>query len=357
MVYISVRRQETYKAIDLNCMRGISPQYYMNNQGSTKLRTPIPSLFCLKALCALLVVIIHSEIWGKEFISPILGLAVPCFFAISGYFLFSDNKEKEIHQALKWAKKALFLQIFLLFIYWSFFKLYNHSEYVWQTYIIAFFSGTGIVAHLWYLAALWQALLFFALLRRYMSGIVAIMISALLGDYVTHAYLLPMCPFNATLLKAACFSALFNIGGGYMVAKYQLKKYATPLLLVTLILSTIALHWQASDILSKPATNTLHIIAYTAASASILALCVKYPSVSTPWAVNIGKYHAANIYYYHIIIATLLPDVAIYLFGIDTTAYSAWVTYVLTLLLSIVIMIASRHIREIFSISIPNKKH
>lgn len=325
----------------------------MNNQSGTKLRTPIPSLFCLKALCALFVVIIHSEIWDKEFISPVLRLAVPCFFAISGYFLFANNKEKEIHQALKWAKKALCLQVFLLFVYWCFFKLYNHSEYVWQTYIIALFSGTGIVAHLWYLAALWQALLFFALFRRYMSGFVAIIISTLLGDYVTHAYLLPMCPFNTTLLKAACFSALFNIGGGYMVAKYQFKKHATPLLLI--ILSTIALHWQDSGILSEQVTKTLHLIAYTAASASILSLCVKYPSVSTPWAVNIGKYHAANIYYYHIIIATLLPDVAIFLFGIDTTAYSAWVTYVLTLMLSIVITTASRHIRETFSIFMPNK--
>lgn len=310
-------------------------------------RRPIPSLFCLKALCALFVVIIHSHIWGKDALAPVTQVAVPCFFAISGYFLFSGNPEKEIRTALRWAKKGFILQIFLLFVYGCFFRIYNHTgEYVWQTYVIALLSGVGIVAHLWYLAALWQALVIFALIRRWVGNPAVIIILCLLADRVVQLYLLPLFPFNASLLKVACFSALVYICGGYAVAKYKWGRSPLFLLLVPVILGLIPEFCGVSSLLPSAVRRVFHVAVLGVISASLVAACVKKPEWSLPWVAWIGKNHAANIYYYHIIISTMLPDVARCLFGIDTTLYSAWVTYPLTLLLSVIIVAVSSRVKR-----------
>lgn len=309
-------------------------------------RRPIPSLFCLKALCALFVVIIHSHIWGKDALAPVWQVAVPCFFAISGYFLFSGNPEKEARTALRWAKKGFILQIFLLFVYWSFFKIYNHTEYVWQTYVIALLSGVGIVAHLWYLAALWQALVIFALIRRWVGNPAVIIIMCLLADRLVQHYLLPLCPFNASLLKVACFSSLVYICGGYAVAKYKGECSPLSLLLGLVILGLIPEFCGVSALLPTAVRRVFHVAVLGVISASLVAACVKKPECSLPWVAWIGKNHAANIYYYHIIISTMLPDVARRLFGIDTTLYSAWVTFPLALLLSVIIVAVSSRVKR-----------
>lgn len=46
----------------------------------------------LRLICALLVVCIHCTNYSlREYILPITRIAVPIFFIISGYFLYSDN--------------------------------------------------------------------------------------------------------------------------------------------------------------------------------------------------------------------------------------------------------------------------
>ena len=57
-------------------------------------RKSISSLYVLKAICAFLVVIIHFPMKYGYYFYPIVRIAVPCFFMISGYFLYSDNREK-----------------------------------------------------------------------------------------------------------------------------------------------------------------------------------------------------------------------------------------------------------------------
>lgn len=49
------------------------------------------SIDVLKFICAVLVVIIHTEWNYQQLVLPIAKCAVPCFFIISGYLLFDKT--------------------------------------------------------------------------------------------------------------------------------------------------------------------------------------------------------------------------------------------------------------------------
>ena len=51
------------------------------------------AIHALKVLLAFYVVVIHTSLYGKEFLTPLTSTAVPCFFLISGYYL-QDNNSK-----------------------------------------------------------------------------------------------------------------------------------------------------------------------------------------------------------------------------------------------------------------------
>ena len=52
------------------------------------MKTKIQSLFLLKAICALFVVIIHFPLAGKIYLDPLIKASVPIFYMITGYFMF-----------------------------------------------------------------------------------------------------------------------------------------------------------------------------------------------------------------------------------------------------------------------------
>lgn len=73
------------------------------------------SLDILKFVLAIFVLVIHSEI-DKTVISPLLRIAVPIFFVISGYLFFSkiqrfDNRKDELNALSHLVKRNLFLYV------------------------------------------------------------------------------------------------------------------------------------------------------------------------------------------------------------------------------------------------------
>ena len=58
----------------------------------------------LKFLCAFLVVLIHMHTPYQESIMPLTRCAVPCFFIISGYMIFTNDRLKLVEH-LKRNKK------------------------------------------------------------------------------------------------------------------------------------------------------------------------------------------------------------------------------------------------------------
>lgn len=67
------------------------------------------SVDILKLVCAFLVIMLHCSQPPYNIVGPISLCAVPCFFMISGYFLWNDNPEKMRNRLLKSLKKIIWI--------------------------------------------------------------------------------------------------------------------------------------------------------------------------------------------------------------------------------------------------------
>ena len=143
----------------------------------------IASLYVLKAICAFLVVVIHFPMKYGYYFYPIVRIAVPCFFMISGYFLYNDNREKMLTNLKRALRKTLKVTIFAYAFYIltaAFISLIFGGRVnfglglelikscSWITFILA---GPQIGAgHLWYLVAYIETLLVIWLFARLRKG-------------------------------------------------------------------------------------------------------------------------------------------------------------------------------------------
>lgn len=130
-------------------------------------KTQIDSLYALKAICAFFVVALHTPCFYKEFLIELFSIAVPCFYMITGYFLYVGNKEAERVKARKWLSKIIIISLVFNFIYLV--AYLTTGRLVWDASIVfnLFILGDSISVHLWYLTALWQALVIFIIARKY----------------------------------------------------------------------------------------------------------------------------------------------------------------------------------------------
>ena len=93
-------------------------------------RPPISSLYVAKAFAALLVVIGHTPIdLLKVGVYPLTLSAVPIFFLISGYFLYSPDESKSAERAWRSIKKIVPIFLIVTLIYWLMI-LPNHGNTV-----------------------------------------------------------------------------------------------------------------------------------------------------------------------------------------------------------------------------------
>ena len=88
------------------------------NGGSTP-KGGISSLYLEKCICAFLVASCHTPMGAlKGLISPIAMAAVPIFFLISGYFLYSPSEEKSYERVKKSIKKIVPIFLIVQLFYW-----------------------------------------------------------------------------------------------------------------------------------------------------------------------------------------------------------------------------------------------
>lgn len=268
----------------------------------------IPSLYVLKTLAAFFVVVIHFPMLGKQQLEPLVRNAVPLFYIISGFFLYKDIQEKEISTAKHWVKKVIVCSILL------------HTGYAAWNYIVydvsltprmmlrAAVTGNGISVPLWYLTALWEALLVFILLRRKAYSligwaVVLCVLNPLLGRYcflfMENGEQLPTYIRTNALTVALPYLCI-----GYTSARYQLwfqwGKIRYPIILGGVMYAEYyTLQWCGVN-------NHVSYLFTTAAFSWALFLWVlQYKGPLPCAAVEIGKRHSANIYYYHSAVGTV----------------------------------------------------
>ena len=286
----------------------------------------INSLYLIKIFAASLIVLIHVP--TIKYLIPISRLAVPCFFMISGYFLY-DQEHLIISQKIKKAiKKILLLSIKIHIVYLIVVGLFNYFYdgnirirlYDWDFWAKLILYGESIPFYkygnnvFWYLTAYietliiiyyfnykgWLKYLFFLIPVGLLSNLVLGRYSFMFGG--PYSYLL-RCNFFTMgipfvllgmMLKSPSFLNLY-------MSKTD-NKIILLLTITALIISVIEYYYQ-TNILHLRQIGDLNLFTIPAAI-GIMMIALKNQNVHPKAAVLVylGKYCSTNIYLYHILI-------------------------------------------------------
>lgn len=298
---------------------------------NNKKRHIVQSLYLCKALMAFLIVTRHTTFFCKDALLPIISIATPTFFCITGYFLFSDSQERELAKATRWTKKGLLLCLFMNLIY-----LLHHSvdaavygrsyspglkvlagnafgDSIIGNFIVNIFTGISYSYHLWYLSAFWIAMLVFYALRRFCPVLIYATPLLYAWAQVCHRWGADIFPgaSEPVLIALRCnffAMALPFICTGYLISKHSKTLLRLPLIPLWLILCG-AMLYKSGTVLSYLSINTYgwcyHITTYLMVGFTLLT-CLKFANARLPFINTIGQHHSANIYYLHILIYTHL---------------------------------------------------
>ncbi|MDY3090485.1 MAG: acyltransferase [Porphyromonas sp.] len=270
-------------------------------------KQPISSLFVLKALCAFMVVGIHTSPGGivHDAIRPLFDMAVPFFFVVSGYFGLAGDESTTSKRLLKTLQKLVPIIAVTFLVYYAWGHVTSGRAYsleVLKYYI--YHLGVGYPPaglHLWYLSALGGALLLLylsSLLPRGLRlvtaiGVVLWGIDLFLGpDFRLGQF------WGEVLLRTVLLDALPALSLGYFLRRYESKLLARlPLWAIVLV---FVLGACAVFIFPKTALSTLGV---TCLVLSSFVAGLRYADVGRgSWLEAIGAKYSQGIYYWHMLI-------------------------------------------------------
>lgn len=279
------------------------------NLSSEKAPTGISSLYVLKAICAFFVVACHAPNTAMPVFFRDLG--VPCFFMITGYFLYSHDLSKVISRSSKAARKSLLLLCVLTPIYY----LIDPVDLAQTTPALALrWLFVGIPnkygGPLWYLVALFWGLISF---RLYLSlfkgrGVLWLLsltaIGLLLGRYrflfqdAESSYF--VLNFLSYALPCLSIGYLARKHEGMLLARWKFVDVAV-LLSVLLSVETYILQTNADGL----STLGPMLLTYPTAFAWLCA-ALQYKSFGAmSFVESVGRDYSAPIYYWHMIFVWL----------------------------------------------------
>lgn len=283
------------------------------------------SLHILKAICAFLVIVHHSYLFGQHYTAPIRVTMVPCFFMISGFFLYRNNIQEEFFKVKQWCLKALMLLV-SLGIFYSITKcVLIGSEFPLKAQVYNIFTGSSICVVLWYLSSLWQGLIIVHLTTRLSKkAIVFYPVFYILFRIANEKWL--HIPFHANTLASAILdlvNATCFLSTGYLISMYRTKFMKSP----TIFFAVAFLAYMYMLI-----TGYHTAIAIYAISTSLFLLFLTCDMKKPRFMVYLGKHHSANIYFFHFFFIILLNQ---FIINCDFKNIYAIIIFTATLLLSL----------------------
>lgn len=268
----------------------------------------IESFYLLKAIASFFVVLIHTSLWHKLAFDFIAGIGTPCFLAITGYLLYSNDCGREITKCLNWAKKS-FLLSFSCNIVYAIPKYFYAPELIMDPWVwinALFFRGGDLCIALWYLTSLWHGLLLFAIFRRFLPKIIYILPFIFVLLYLWRNQNSPYFPFYLDALpfgieRNTFLTTLTFLATGYLVHQHKniLLRWINVDVVFPIVL-LLAFIEGFANIIFLHYSNLFNFTTYPLIILTIL-LCIKHPSFKVPLLNDIGKKHSANIYYFHML--------------------------------------------------------
>lgn len=305
-----------------------------------------PSIFALKAICAAMVVLIHMPSPGKEYVYPLLRIAVPVFFIISGYFTYSDSYHQTKDRIFRNLGKIIRITLFANCIYLVFTILTTILRgsdlpfFSLKFLSIWIFTGNGLAygGHLWYLTAYIETLLVFGWLYKihkekillYLT-LPLIVLNITLG-YIDLAGIATIPNFwriNFITIGIPCFCI------GYMIRKFksEIMQYLSPTRATLAVCGLLFLAYGEKLLVSRSGMYypQSDIFVFTVPLAAMVFIwCLLHPSAGGGLEY-IGKKYSLNIYLYHMLVYFTLLNIFRF-FHIDIANYSYLLVLPCTLL-------------------------
>lgn len=284
------------------------------------MKKEIYSISLLKGICAILVVLIHSHLFGKICLVPVYRCAVPIFYMISGYFMMGENglwKKGKIKGYLRkmvsiWiaVDTIYILSIAIVFNECSpFYEKGINAYSLLQTISLEIFFGGQFCLPLWYITAyVWTLVIIRYLGNRLsispplcLTIIVGLLcLNLLLGSY---DFLLPFHPWQPFSNINVFTTALpFVMLGGFIKLHFHtlhgiFTKPTARLCLIALSYLEVAALWVVGSKDGDVFIMTPFL------SMAILAWFISHPTFGKGSCfTNIGKEYSLNIYLLHFII-------------------------------------------------------
>lgn len=276
----------------------------MNNEETICYRNK--GLDMLKLLCAFMVILFHAKPIYREWTQGISNCAVPCFFMISGYCLFSERLSA---RCLKSAKRTIIILLWstcfyipLLFfaIYTGKVELPNYDEMFFNFILL---NDNPASSHLWYCAAYVYVLLIVVFLNNHNKLVLLyIFLPALwMFDIIGGIY-----EVKTIFLRNFLFTGIPCFSVGMLIKKYELEHIFS----VKILLSIIVLMCVLCNIETRLYESTHQTISTSLLSIPLLLL---FLSTDDSHYKGIWKWFRENdslyIYIFHPAVLLILSQV------------------------------------------------
>ncbi|KGN84853.1 hypothetical protein HQ41_03835 [Porphyromonas sp. COT-290 OH860] len=243
------------------------------------------------------------------YLEAINAAAVPLFFMITGYFLFHDNAEVTYRNIVKAIKRIMPIIIILQVVYYPFAPIHEDLFRGWVLYARLVFMGfhSFKTIHLWYLTALLEGLVFFAVyLKIFKKKGVGCLVALSITGILLGRYRFLGGEASSLLTYNAVSYAIPFLALGYWVKENESfliksKHWFDCTLCVVVLLFveyTFLMKYSYAHSTEGIFLMTLPLVL------SVFVSCLKNGKLGVESKLSsIGKRYAGNIYYFHLIIA------------------------------------------------------
>lgn len=291
------------------------------------------SLYILKGVCALFVVCIHVRGIGMEtmLLLPLMRIAVPCFYMISGYYMFKgiEWSDMRIESQMKKIARLLLTTTLIYIAFFIFLNILKGQAPInnsWKTidfWVRWAIYGDNLCYPLWYLTAYLQVLFLLLIVSRLgMQKVIMWLIPLLLSCSVVlnrYSFIITNEPYDVTMSRNAWFCALPCVLSGIWIRQkgdMLLKCNIMPALVIVIVLAYI--EYFLLGYLGVDGSGADYNLTTYPLAALVVAWCIQHPKMTRvpehllSRAVSLGKLHSTNIYLYHIMILTVVELMEIY---------------------------------------------
>ena len=294
-------------------------------------RRDIPSLYVLKLLACVLVMLIHAQPFMCEdelqIIVPLTRVGVPIFFMTSGFFICSKmsacSDRIQTHDRLKIQINKL-IRIFILttLLFLPFELIEGNSREIldniislkrWAYFVVMNVPFWG--GHLWYLLSyIYLLFLLSIVIKHEKLGLVArnlalgggiLLVSSLLGQY---QFLLGLNRLPQTITRNWFFTGIPFFQLGWMINEKKLyNRYSCKVLLSSIIIFCL-LNIAEFNLLGRDGKGDLLIMTPFLAM-SLFLFCLKNPGLGNQILWELGKKHTLWLYVFHVMVIKCLLDI------------------------------------------------